>query len=47
MSQALPILLSELANGRVTIIDLTQPLSADTPVIPLPAQYTQTPLPSI
>jgi isatin hydrolase len=47
MSQALPILLSELASGRVTIVDLTQPLSAKTPVIPLPPQYTQTPLPSI
>ncbi|HUY18861.1 MAG TPA: cyclase family protein [Candidatus Binataceae bacterium] len=47
MSQALPMLLNELASGRVRIVDLTQPLSAATPVIPLPPQFTQTPLPSI
>jgi kynurenine formamidase len=47
MSQALAMLLEELALGRVRIVDLTQPLSNRTPVIPLPPQYTQTPIPSI
>ncbi|SRR5579875_1309443 len=47
MAQALSMLLDELASGRVRVIDLTQPLSNDTPVIPLPPQYTQTPIPSI
>ena len=45
MSQALPILLSELASGRVRVVDLTQPLSNATPVISLPSQFTQTPAP--
>lgn len=28
-------LLSELATGRLRVVDLTQPLSAETPVLPL------------
>ena len=47
MAQALPMLLTELANGDVRVVDLTQPLSNATPVIPLPPQYTQTPIPAI
>jgi kynurenine formamidase len=31
-----------LAGGRIEIVDLTAPLSADTPVIALPPEFTQT-----
>jgi kynurenine formamidase len=35
---------AELAAGRLRVIDLTQPLDSDTPIIPLPAQWNNTPL---
>ncbi len=43
MSEILSQLISELAAGRLRIVDLTQPLSADTPLLPLPAQWNNTP----
>jgi kynurenine formamidase len=36
-------LISELATGRLRIVDLTQPLSAETPLLPLPSQWNNTP----
>jgi len=36
-------LVSALASGRLRVVDLTQPLSADTPLIPLPPQWNNTP----
>src|SRR5579862_260999 len=35
--------LSELAAGRLRVVDLTQPLCAQTPILPLPAQWNNTP----
>ena len=35
--------IAELAAGRLRVVDLTQPLSADTPIIPLPSQWNNTP----
>jgi kynurenine formamidase len=35
---------AELAAGGLRVIDLTQPLDSQTPVIPLPAQWNNTPL---
>jgi kynurenine formamidase len=43
MSELLSQLISELAAGRLRIVDLTQPLSAETPLLPLPAQWNNTP----
>jgi isatin hydrolase len=43
MPDILSQLISELAAGRLRIVDLTQPLSADTPLLPLPAQWNNTP----
>lgn len=43
MSNILAQLLSELAAGRLRIVDLTQPLSGETPLLPLPAQWNNTP----
>ena len=43
MSQVLTQLLEELANGRLRVVDLTQPLSPRTPLLPLPPQFTNTP----
>ena len=43
MSALLSQLISELAAGRLRIVDLTQPLSAETPLLPLPAQWNNTP----
>jgi kynurenine formamidase len=43
MSEILSQLISELAVGRLRIVDLTQPLSAETPLLPLPAQWNNTP----
>jgi hypothetical protein len=43
MSVVLIQLLAELAVGRLRIVDLTQPLSAETPLLPLPAQWNNTP----
>ena len=43
MSNILGQLLSELAAGRLRVVDLTQPLSAETPLLPLPPQWKNTP----
>jgi kynurenine formamidase len=43
MSEILSQLISELAAGRLRIVDLTLPLSAETPLIPLPAQWKNAP----
>jgi len=43
LSALLSQLISELAAGRLRIVDLTQPLSAETPLLPLPAQWNNTP----
>jgi kynurenine formamidase len=43
MSEILSQLISELAAGRLRIVDLTQPLSAATPLLPLPPQWNNTP----
>lgn len=43
MASVLGQLLSELAAGRLRVVDLTQPLSGETPVLPLPAQWKNTP----
>jgi kynurenine formamidase len=43
MPEILSQLISELATGRLRIVDLTQPLSAETPLLPLPAQWNNTP----
>ncbi|MQA13997.1 MAG: cyclase family protein [Pseudonocardiaceae bacterium] len=39
---ALSALVSALSDGSVTIVDLTAPLSADTPTLALPPQFGQT-----
>jgi len=41
MAEALPALLAALASGSVAIVDLTQPLSPDTPAAQLPPQFFQ------
>jgi len=43
MSGLLTELARELAAGRLRVIDLTQPLSSDTPLLPLPPQWNNTP----
>lgn len=43
MPEILSQLISELAAGRLRIVDLTQPLSAETPLLPLPPQWNNTP----
>jgi len=43
MSTVLTELLQELNSGRLQIIDLTQPLSPQTPLLPLPSQWNNTP----
>jgi len=43
MPELLSQLISELAAGRLRIVDLTMPLSAETPLIPLPAQWNNAP----
>ncbi len=40
-SQALQMLLAELAEGRVRVVDLTVRLAPDTPIIHLPDQFAQ------
>ena len=42
-SEVLAAFAKELAAGKLRVIDLTQPLNAETPVIPLPAQWNNTP----
>src|SRR5258708_32772984 len=43
MSSVLNQLLEELTTGSLRIVDLTQPLSAQTPLLPLPPQFNNTP----
>lgn len=43
MSSVLTKLLEELQTGKLRIIDLTQPLSSETPLLPLPTQWNNTP----
>ncbi len=38
----LSALISALASGSIEVVDLTAPLSADTPILQLPAQFGQT-----
>ena len=40
---SLPNLISDLASGKVKVVDLTQPLEPDTPVIALPEMFAQSP----
>ncbi len=39
----LSLLVEELRNGRVKVVDLTQPLGPETPVIELPDMFAQSP----
>jgi kynurenine formamidase len=39
----LSLLVEEMRQGRVTVVDLTQPLGTDTPVIDLPPQFAPSP----
>lgn len=39
----LSLLVEELKNGRIRVVDLTQPLGPDTPVIGLPPIFAQSP----
>lgn len=39
----LSLLVEEMRNGRIEVVDLTQPLSPDTPVIDLPPIFAQSP----
>ena len=43
MSKVLQQLLDELRSGKLRVIDLTHPLSAETPILPLPPQFANTP----
>jgi kynurenine formamidase len=43
MSRVLTELLQELAAGRLRVVDLTQSLSPQTPLLPLPTQWNNTP----
>ena len=43
MATVLSQLLDDLAAGRLRIVDLTQPLSPETPLLPLPPQWPNTP----
>jgi kynurenine formamidase len=43
MSQVLAQLIGDLSAGKLRIVDLTQPLSAATPLLPLPPQWNNTP----
>jgi kynurenine formamidase len=43
MSEVLQQLIEELRSGRVRVIDLTQPLGPETPVIGLPPQFAASP----
>ena len=43
MSNVLTMLVDELRNGRVRVVDLTQPLGPDTPVIDLPPIFAASP----
>ena len=43
MSDLLTRLIDELRSGALRVVDLTQPLSAETPLLPLPSQWPNTP----
>src|ERR1700751_5271096 len=43
MSLVLASLLEELASARLRVVDLTQPLPPQTPLLPLPTQWNNTP----
>ena len=43
MSKVLQQLVDELRTGKLRVIDLTQPLSSETPILPLPSQFANTP----
>ncbi len=43
MFNVLAKLLEQLAAGGLRVVDLTQPLSPQTPLLPLPAQFNNTP----
>ena len=43
MSNLLSELIAQLHSGQLRIVDLTQPLSAETPLLPLPPQFNNTP----
>ncbi len=43
MSNVLSQLVEELAAGQITVVDLTQPLGPETPVIGLPPQFASSP----
>lgn len=43
MSKVLQQLIDELRTGKLRVIDLTQPLSSETPILPLPPQFANTP----
>src|SRR5262252_1744640 len=43
MSSILSELLEDLATGKLRIVDLTQPLSPQTALLPLPSQWNNTP----
>lgn len=39
----LTALITDIAGGRIKVVDLTQPLSPDTPVIQLPPEFAESP----
>src|SRR5438067_9458396 len=43
MSNLLIQVIEQLNRGSLQVIDLTQPLSPDTPILPLPPQFQNTP----
>ncbi len=43
MSHVLAELIQELQSGRLRVVDLTQPLNPETPILPLPPQWNNTP----
>jgi kynurenine formamidase len=43
LSNVLQQLVEEIRAGKLRVIDLTQPLSAETPILPLPPQFANTP----
>lgn len=43
MSRVLTELLQELEAGRLRVVDLTQPLSSQTPLLPLPPKWNNSP----
>ncbi|HEX3202929.1 MAG TPA: cyclase family protein, partial [Actinomycetes bacterium] len=43
MTDAVQTLAAALASGQVEVVDLTQPLSEQTPTLPLPEPFANTP----